>query len=184
RSKRGLESSKCFQPPLYPLLHKEGSLVDRRFSKLIQKIIGLAIEVHKNLGPGYIESIYEKAMCYEMDKAEISYLRQIEILVPYKDINLPGQRLDLLIEKQLIVDLKAVDQITSIHQAQILSYMKSQKVRAGLTINFKVQQLRLGIRRFVIQIVTSCYFVTFVVNIKALKLVGFLTFGLQHSPAI
>lgn len=66
--------------------------------ELIQKIIGLAIEVHRNLGPGYIESIYEKAMCYEMDKAGISYLRQIEILVPYKDINLAGQRLDLLIE--------------------------------------------------------------------------------------
>jgi GxxExxY protein len=118
--------------------------------ELIQKIIGLAIEVHKNLGPGYIESIYEKAMCYEMDNAGISFLRQIEILVPYKDINLSGQRLDLLIEKQLIVDLKAVDQISSIHQAQILSYMKSQKVRAGLIINFKVQQLRFGIRRFVI----------------------------------
>jgi GxxExxY protein len=89
-------------------------------------------------------------MCYELDKARISHPSQIEILVPYKDINLPGQRLDLLIEKQLIVDLKTVDQIIPIHEAQIISYMKSQKIRAGLIINFKVRELRLGIRRFVI----------------------------------
>lgn len=126
------------------------SPLPRELESLIQKVIGLAIEVHRTLGPGYIESIYEKALCYELDKAGISHLRQIEILVPYKDINLPGQRLDLLIEKQLIVDLKTVDQISPIHEAQILSYMKSQKIRAGLIINFKVQQLRLGIRRFVI----------------------------------
>ncbi len=117
---------------------------------LIQKVIGLAMEVHTALGPGYMETIYERAMCYELDKASIAYLRQIEILVPYKDINIPGQRLDLLIEKQLILELKAVDQINAIHQAQILSYMKSQRIRAGLIINFKVQHLRLGIRRFVI----------------------------------
>jgi GxxExxY protein len=117
---------------------------------LIQKVIGLAIEVHTALGPGYVEAIYERAMCYELDKSNISYLRQIDILVPYKDITIPGQRLDLLIEKQLILELKAVDQIIPIHQAQILSYMRSQQVRAGLIINFKVQHLRLGIRRFVI----------------------------------
>ena len=117
---------------------------------LIQKVIGLAMEVHTTLGPGYIETIYERAMCYELDKANISYLRQIDILVPYKDVNLSGQRLDLLIEKQLILELKTVDQINAIHQAQILSYMKSQQIRAGLIINFKVQHLRLGIRRFVI----------------------------------
>src|SRR5262245_35265017 len=117
---------------------------------LIQRIIGLAMEVHTALGPGYIETIYERAMCYELDKAKISYLRQIEILVPYKDINISGQRLDLLVEKQLILELKTVDQINAIHQAQILSYMKSQQIRAGLIINFKVEHLRLGIRRFVI----------------------------------
>ena len=126
------------------------SPLPEELENLIQKVIGLAIEVHRTLGPGYIESIYEKAMCYELDKAGISHLNQIEILVPYKDINLPGQRLDLLIEKQLIVDLKTVDQIIPIHEAQIISYMKSQKIRAGLIINFKVRELRLGIRRFVI----------------------------------
>jgi len=117
---------------------------------LIQKVIGLAMEVHTTLGPGYIEAIYERAMCYELDKANILYLRQIDILVPYKDITISGQRLDLLIEKQLILELKTVDQINTVHQAQILSYMKSQKIRAGLIINFKVEHLRLGIRRFVI----------------------------------
>lgn len=126
------------------------SPLPEELENLIQKVIGLAIEVHRTLGPGYIESIYEKAMCYELDKAGISHLSQIEILVPYKDINLPGQRLDLLIEKQLIVDLKTVDQIIPIHEAQIISYMKSKKIRAGLIINFKVRELRLGIRRFVI----------------------------------
>jgi GxxExxY protein len=126
------------------------SPLPQELENLIQKVIGLAIEVHRTLRPGYIESIYEKAMCYELDKARISHLSQIEILVPYKDINLPGQRLDLLIEKQLIVDLKTVDQIIPIHEAQIISYMKSQKIRAGLIINFKVRELRLGIRRFVI----------------------------------
>ena len=126
------------------------STLPPELDSLIQKVIGLAMEVHTALGPGYVETIYERAMCYELDKANISYLRQIEILVPYKDINISGQRLDLLIEKQLILELKTVDQINAIHQAQILSYMKSQRIRAGLIINFKVQHLRLGIRRFVI----------------------------------
>ena len=95
---------------------------------LIRTVIGLAIEVHRTLGPGYIESIYEKALCYELDKARISYLRQIEILVPYKDIALPGQRLDLVINRNLILEVKAVEQIKNRHEAQIISYMKSQNI--------------------------------------------------------
>ena len=126
------------------------STLSPELDALIQKVIGLAMEVHTALGPAYIETIYERAMCYELDKANISYLRQIDILVPYKDIHISGQRIDLLIEKQLILELKTVDQINAIHQAQILSYMKSQQIRAGLIINFKVEHLRLGIRRFVI----------------------------------
>ncbi|HSE40931.1 MAG TPA: GxxExxY protein, partial [Acidobacteriota bacterium] len=73
--------------------------LDPDLETLIQRVIGLAIDGHRNLGPGYIETIYEKALCYEFDKAGIRYLRQIEILVPYKDTMLSGQRLDLFVEK-------------------------------------------------------------------------------------
>jgi GxxExxY protein len=118
--------------------------------ELIRKVIGAAIDVHRQLGPGFIESIYEQALCYELDLREIKYERQKEIVIPYKQIKLIGQRLDMLVEGQILLELKAIEQIAPIHEAQLLSYLKSTGLRAGLIINFNVKQLKYGIKRIVV----------------------------------
>jgi GxxExxY protein len=92
----------------------------------------------------------KKLLCYELNKAGIPYHRQIDIVVPYKETALSGQRLDLLVDGRLILEIKAVDLVHSIHHAKIISYMKSQKIQASLIINFRVSQLRFGIKRFVL----------------------------------
>ena len=117
--------------------------------KLINRVIGAAIEVHRQLGPGFLESIYERALCYELELLGIPFETQVEILVPYKEISIPGQRLDLVIDNFLILELKAIEHILPIHEAQLLSYMKSTGLKVGLVINFNVKQLKSGIRRMV-----------------------------------
>ena len=130
-------------------LRIESNLSDE-LEELISKVIGCAIEVHRHLGPGYIESIYDRALCHELHGNGLSFERQKDIFVPYKDIVIPGQRLDLIVEKQLVIELKAIDSISTVHEAQLLSYLKSTGLRAGLIINFKVQQLKFGIKRMVL----------------------------------
>lgn len=117
--------------------------------QLIQKVIGVAIEVHRHLGPGFPESNYERALCHELQLQGIPFEKQFEILVPYKDTSIPGQRLDLIIDNFLILELKAVEEIAPIHEAQLLSYLKSTGLKIGLLINFKVNQLKSGIRRII-----------------------------------
>lgn len=126
------------------------SNLSEEIEESIQKVIGAAIEVHRNLGPGFLESIYERALCYELQLQGIPFEKQVEILVPYKDTTIPGQRLDLVIDKPLILELKAVEEILPIHEAQILSYLKSTGLKVGLIINFKVKQLKSGIKRIVL----------------------------------
>jgi len=119
--------------------------------ELTQKIIGTAIEVHKQMGPGLLESVYEECLLRELDLQEISFLRQVSLPIEYKGIKLESSlKLDLLIENKVIVELKAVDSILPIHQAQILSYMKLAKKRVGLLINFNITKLTDGIERFVL----------------------------------
>ena len=116
---------------------------------LMSVVIGAAIEVHRHLGPGFVESIYEQALCYELMERKVPFERQKEIAVPYKRAVLTGQRLDLLVDARLILELKAVAQILPIHEAQIMSYLKALNLRAGLILNFNVKQMRLGIKRLV-----------------------------------
>jgi GxxExxY protein len=116
---------------------------------LIHRVIGAALEVHRQLGPGFLESIYERAVCHELDLRGIRYECQKDIVVPYKDLAISGQRLDLLVEGCLVIELKAVDAISPLHEAQIISYLKATGCRAGLILNFQVTQLRAGIRRLV-----------------------------------
>lgn len=117
--------------------------------ELISVVIGSAIEVHRQLGPGFVESIYEQALCYELVERQIPFERQKEVEIPYKRVVLSGQRLDLLVDGRLILELKAVEQILPIHEAQIMSYLKALNLRAGLILNFNVKQMRLGIKRLV-----------------------------------
>ena len=122
-----------------------------KFDDLSNKIIGCAIEVHRELGPGLLESTYEQCLAYELSQAQIPFKLQVELPVEYKEIRLDcGYRIDLLVNDRLIVELKSVDQMLAIHEAQILTYMKLAAVRVGLLINFNVDVLRKGVRRFVL----------------------------------
>ncbi len=114
---------------------------------LTQKIIGAAIEVHRTLGPGLLESIYEEALCHEFDLRGIKYLRQVEIDVIYKDKIIKGQRLDILVENEVIVEIKSLSKLPEVSTAQILSYLKATGLKRGLLINFGAKMLRDGIKR-------------------------------------
>lgn len=120
------------------------------FDQLSNKIIGCAIEVHKILGPGLLESAYEECLCYEFDKNDIFYERQKPVPVIYKEIKLEcGYRLDILVENQIVVELKSIDAICPVHEAQILTHMKFTEKKIGLLINFNVLKLKDGLKRFV-----------------------------------
>jgi GxxExxY protein len=118
--------------------------------RIAREVIGAAIEVHRILGPGFLEKIYERALAHELTMRGILVETQREILVPYKDIVIPGQRLDLLAGGRVIVDLKTVDEFYPIHEAQLLSYLKATGFRVGLLLNFRVKMLKDGgIKRLV-----------------------------------
>ena len=119
-------------------------------NKLSNKIIGAAIEVHKGLGPGLLESAYEECLCYELNLREISYDRQLSLPVLYKEKQLDcGYRIDVLVEKSIILELKAVDKIEAIHKAQLLTYLKLSDIHLGLLLNFNVPIMKDGIVRIV-----------------------------------
>ena len=121
------------------------------FDELSNKVIGCAIEVHRGLGPGLLESTYEQCLARELSLANISFEIQAPLPVVYKGLQLDcGYRIDLLVEKRLIIELKAVDRLLPIHEAQILTYMKLAEISLGLLINFNVRLLRDGIKRFVL----------------------------------
>ena len=116
---------------------------------LTEKIIGAAIEVHRHLGPGLLESIYEEALAVEMGLRGIAFRRQVEVDVIYKGHVIKGQRIDLLIEGQVIVELKAVARLPEIATAQVLSYLKATRLKRALLINFGRSRLVDGVKRFV-----------------------------------
>jgi GxxExxY protein len=121
------------------------------FDELSNRAIGCALEVHRTLGPGLLESTYEQCLAHELSLAGISFKFQCPLPVKYKGIKLDcGYRIDLLVNDELIVELKSVDQIMGIHQAQLLTYMKLSDVKVGLLINFNVEILKTGIKRFVL----------------------------------
>jgi len=107
------------------------------YEDLSYKIIGAAREVYKELGPGYLESVYEDALCYELDLLSIEYLRQIELDVHYKNIKFERRfRADLLVEKKILVENKALKKITNQDEAQLINYLKTTRLRVGLLFNF------------------------------------------------
>lgn len=118
--------------------------------QLAHTVIGAAIAVHRALGPGYIESVYEEAICVEMDFQSVPYQRQYKIAVQYRGHSIGEGRLDLLVAKMLPVELKAVEMLAPIHQAQLLSYLKMTGLQLGLLINFNVPVLKQGIKRVIL----------------------------------
>ncbi|MEJ5200514.1 MAG: GxxExxY protein [Anaerolineae bacterium] len=120
-------------------------------NEITQAIIGAAIEVHRALGPGLLESAYEECTCRELSLREIPYERQVELPVEYKGLRLDcGYRVDLVVAKLVVVELKAVDKLLPIHEAQLLTYMRLGGWKVGLLINFNEAYLKHGIRRRVL----------------------------------
>ena len=118
---------------------------------LTKKVIGCAIEVHRALGPGLLESTYEQCLAHELKLANIEYKLQYPLPVEYKGIRLDcGYRVDILVENELIIELKSVDEIKGIHEAQILTYMKLANIRQGLLMNFNVPVLKKGLKSFLL----------------------------------
>jgi len=119
------------------------------FEQLSRRVIGAALEVHRELGPGLLESVYGKCLVYELTQKGISSLGEVPLPVMYKGVRIDcGYRIDVLVENELVLELKSVDSLQSIHQAQILTYMKLARVSTGLLINFNTLLLRDGIKRF------------------------------------
>ena len=118
---------------------------------ITEKIIGAAIEVHKQLGPGLLESAYEDCLCREMALREIQFERQVSMLFDYKGVKLQsGFRVDLLVENAVVVEIKAVEKVLPLHEAQLLTYLKLGKWEVGLLLNLNVAQLTEGIHRKVL----------------------------------
>jgi len=116
---------------------------------LTSRIIGCAMEVHTTLGPGLLESVYERALLHELGLAGLRAEQQVELIVPYKNIEIRGQRADLVVESTVIVELKVVETIAAIHKAQLLSYLRSSGLPLGLLINYNAEHLRHGIKRMI-----------------------------------
>ena len=122
-----------------------------KFDSLSNRVIGFAIEVHRELGPGLLESAYEQCLAHELKLGGIQFDRQKNLPVEYKGQKIDcGYRIDLLVEGQLILELKCVDALTSVHQAQLMTYMKLAKIKTGFLINFNVSLLKNGLKRFVL----------------------------------
>jgi len=121
------------------------------FDELSHRVIGCALEVHRNLGPGLLESTYEQCLAHELATAGIPFKLQCGLPVEYKGLKLDcGYRIDVLVDDLIIVELKSVDVILPIHKAQLLTYMKLSGVRIGLLMNFNVKYLKDGIVRMVL----------------------------------
>jgi GxxExxY protein len=118
---------------------------------LTQKIIGFAIEVHRHLGPGLLESAYEECLCFELKEAGISFDRQVLLPVTYKSVRLDcGYRIDVVVEKAVVLELKTVERLLPIHEAQLLTYLKLSGIKTGLLLNFNSAVLKDGLRRLVL----------------------------------
>jgi len=127
------------------------SAEQNRMKEITEKIIGAAIEVHKTIGPGLLESAYEECQAREMQLRGLNFARQVPLPVAYKGVTLDcGYRLDFLVERAVVLELKALDALQPIHEAQVLTYLKLGGWTVGLLINFNVPILKSGIKRIVL----------------------------------
>lgn len=130
-----------------PGIHRNGP--GERVDLVARQVIGAAIEVHRALGPGYLESVYEQSLCVELTNQGLRCVRQHPFAVEYKGHAVGEGRLDVLVDDAVVIELKAVDHLAPVHQAQLLSYLKATGHRHGLLINFNVTVLKDGIKRLV-----------------------------------
>lgn len=124
---------------------------EAKFSELSNKVIGCAIEVHKALGPGLLESAYQRCLCHELLLNNIAFEAEKPLPVEYKGCRLDcGYRIDILVENEIIFELKSVEKLHPIHEAQVLSYMKLGRIKYGFLINFNVTLLKDGLKSFIL----------------------------------
>ncbi len=118
---------------------------------LSERVIGLAIEVHRGLGPGLLESAYEECLAYELKNAGLAFARQVPLPVIYKSVKLDcGYRMDFVVDRNLVIEPKTVERLLPIHDAQVLTYLKLGNLKTGLLLNFHAAVLREGIRRMIL----------------------------------
>jgi GxxExxY protein len=126
-------------------------LIQHRTNSISKRIIGAAIEVHRHLGPGLLESSYETCLCRELDLGKVSYESQLVVPTHYKGVHLPkGYIIDLLVEDAVVVEIKSIDVILPIHLSQLMTYMRLRGISSGLLLNFNVQFLHQGIKRLLL----------------------------------
>jgi len=117
---------------------------------IVERVIGCGLEVHRQLGPGFLESIYQRALGLELHARGLSFAREVPIYVRYKHWSLPGQRVDLIVEDRVIVEVKAADRLARVHRAQVISYLKTTGLRVALVMNFKCRLFKDGLRRVIL----------------------------------
>lgn len=127
------------------------SPVDKSTERIAKQIVNAAFNVYSNLGPGLLEKVYEACFCHELEKSGISYQRQVDLPIMYDGILFKeGLRLDVLVENCIICEIKAVDVVNPVWDAQIISYLKLSGTRLGFLINFNVPKIKDGIKRFIV----------------------------------
>ena len=122
----------------------------RAQSPITERIIGCAIEVHRNLGPGFLEAAYESALCIELEAAGLKFERQVLFPVLYKGHRLSEHRLDLLVEDSVVVEIKAVEHLDPVFDAQVIAYLRVTGKHVGLLLNFNAKLMKEGVKRFVL----------------------------------
>ena len=138
------------------ILLREAAKQDSNFASypeasLTREIISAAMEVHRALGPGLLESVYQACLCHELRLRNVSFLQQVDLPVIYKDVRLDcGYRIDLIVSDRVVVELKSVQEILPVHEAQLLTYLRLTGKHVGLLINFNVAVLKNGIKRWVL----------------------------------
>lgn len=123
--------------------------VDQDVEDLAYRVIGAAIEVHAEIGPGFLESIYHNALAYELEQRGIAYQREEKVVVVFKEQVVGEGRIDLLVDQKLVVELKTVEAVTDIHRAQVSACLKASGLRLGLLLNFNTAVMRDGIKRVI-----------------------------------
>ncbi len=119
--------------------------------QLSDRVIGVAIEVHRQLGPGLLESAYEECLCYELQSRGIPYFRQVPLPLQYKGVHIEcGYRMDIVVDGKLVIEVKSVERLLPLHEAQLLTYLKLSGIKTGLLLNFNAVLLKHGIKRMVL----------------------------------
>jgi GxxExxY protein len=132
------------------MLNRVVSPLPQETEDLLHRIIGCALEVHTRLGPGYVEAVYQKAMCVELRHQGLAFSTEHTVKITYRDEVIHGHRVDLVVEGLVVLELKSVQSFDQIHKAQLVSYLRALNVKVGLLINFNTHHLRGCIRRVVL----------------------------------